>query len=133
MEEKPLNDCNFDVFKINNVAIKNPSTIKYTRSALDDGDSTYRDINGILQRNVIRKDVVKLECSWNSGKMTPEEVSTLLTSVNDDFFWLEYYDPYDLEVARREFYVSYKTLEAYRYKDTDKPVWKTISFNFIAR
>lgn len=121
-----------DLLIINGTPIKCPSAYQYTRSSLDDGDSTYRDANGKLQRCVIRDDIIKLQLSWNSANMDAVAVATLIQAVNDTFFTVQYFDPYDGKMMTRQFYCGDKTLEMYSFID-GKPVWSNVSFSLISQ
>jgi hypothetical protein len=117
---------------INGTTIKAPSAYKYTRSSLDDGDSSYRDANGILQRCVIREDIIRLDLEWNSADMDAFAISVLLEAVRQPFFEVSYFDPYEGMIMERQFYCSDRVLEMYSFID-DKPVWSKCSFALICK
>ena len=125
-------DTNTNLLIVNGTPIKCPSSYQYIRSSLDDADSTYRDANGKLQRCVIRDDIIKIQLSWNSANMDAQAVSTLIKAVDDPFFTVQYFDPYDGKMMTRQFYCGDKTLEMYSFID-GKPVWSNVSFNLISQ
>lgn len=53
-------------------------------------ENSYRDVNGYLHRDIIRKNVAKVECSYNA--LTQVEVGRLQSLYTFDYFWLRYTD-----------------------------------------
>lgn len=111
-----------------------PSTMSYTRSALDDGDSSYRDANGKLQRVMIRSDIEKLELTFYSADLTNQIVSDLLHATEPAFFKVKFFSPYEGEFVERTMYAGDKVLTAYRYDTkTGRVVWQDITFSLISQ
>lgn len=111
-----------------------PSAMSYTRSALDDGDSSYRDANGKLQRVMIRSDIEKLELTFFSADLTNEIVSDLLHATEPAFFKVQFFSPYEGKFVERTMYAGDKVLTAYRYDTkTGRVVWQDITFSLISQ
>ena len=111
-----------------------PSQLTYTRSALDDGDSSYRDANGKLQRCVIRNDIEKLEIVFFSADLSNQIVSDLLHATEPAFFKVKFFSPYEGKFVERTMYAGDKVLTAYRYDTkTGRVVWQDITFSLISQ
>ena len=111
-----------------------PSAMSYTRSALDDGDSSYRDANGKLQRVMIRSDIEKLELTFYSADLTNEIVSDLLHATEPAFFKVKFFSPYEGKFVERTMYAGDKVLTAYRYDTkTGRVIWQDITFSLISQ
>lgn len=122
----------YDLLRINGETIPTPSVLTYTRSALDDGEGSYRTVTGDLVRSRIRDDLIKLELTWYSASLTVEAVAALLQAFDDVFFEVEYFDPHDGEQVTKIFYVGDRTGTMYSFID-GKPVFKDIQFNLISK
>ncbi|MTP73996.1 hypothetical protein GMB70_14370 [Turicibacter sanguinis] len=122
----------YDLLRVNGNKIPTPSVLSYTRSALDDGEGTYRDIDGDLIRSRVRDDLIKLELTWYSASLTVATVAGLLQAFDDTFFEVEYFDPHDGEHVTKEFYVGDRTGTMYSFID-GKPVFKDIRFNLVSK
>ena len=62
-------------------------------------ENSYRDVNGYLHRDIIRKNVSKVECSYNA--LTQSEVATLQNLYGYDYFWLRFTDYYGNRVEKK--------------------------------
>ena len=62
-------------------------------------ENSFRDANGYLHRDIIRKNVSKVECSYNA--LTQNEVATLQNLYGYDSFWLRFTDYYGNRVEKR--------------------------------
>jgi hypothetical protein len=131
----------------NGVDIATPSKFSVNVGDLD-SEKTQRMANGILQRDIIRSKVRKLE--MNFPALNREQMKTLLEAVNADqaftasgitgisgtvsigkgFFVLEYPDPLSLTNDKRIFYVGDRKIPMY---DFSRGLWEGVSFNFIER
>ncbi|MCU7192302.1 DUF6711 family protein [Turicibacter sanguinis] len=115
------------MLKINGVSVKSPKTFSVDIEDLD-GDS-YRNVLGQLTRDRITTKR-KLNCEW--GSLTNEEVSTILTSVKDVFFMVEYPDPMEGRVIIKEFYVGTRSSPVYNWSE-GKVRWEGLKMNFIEK
>jgi len=115
------------MLKVNGVVVATPSSFKVTISDLD-GESN-RNAKGELIRDRV---AVKrrLECEWPPLKMN--EVSTLLKSVKDVYFTVEYPDPMEGTFITKTFYVGDRTSPVYRIKGNEI-LWENLSMNFIEK
>ena len=62
-------------------------------------ENSYRDVNGYLHRDIIRRNVAKVECSYNA--LNQQEVATLQNLYGFDSFWLRFTDYYGNRVEKR--------------------------------
>lgn len=62
-------------------------------------ENSYRDVNGYLHRDIIRKNVAKVECSYNA--LTQAEVGRLQSLYTFDYFWLRFTDKEGKRVERK--------------------------------
>lgn len=115
------------MLKIKGASIKSPKTFSVDIEDLD-GDS-YRNVLGQLTRDRISTKR-KLSCEW--GPLKNEEISTILTSVKDVFFMVEYPDPVEGRVLTKEFYVGTRTSPIYNWSDGEVK-WEGLKMNFIER
>jgi len=115
------------MLKVNGVVVATPSSFKVTISDLD-GESN-RNAKGELIRDrvAIKR---RLECEWPPLKMN--EISTLLKSVKDVYFTVEYPDPMEGTFITRTFYVGDRTSPVYRIKGNEI-LWENLSMNFIEK
>lgn len=117
------------MLKINGVAIATPKTFKVNIYDID--GETYRNTRGDLIRDRITTKR-KLECEWPPLTMT--QISTLLKAVEDEFFQVEYPDPYEGAFITKTFYVGDRTAPMLRQnQQTGEILWEGLSMNFIER
>lgn len=62
-------------------------------------ENSYRDAGGYLHRDIIRKNVAKIECNFNA--LTQNEVRTLQELYNFDSFGLRWTDYYGNRVEKK--------------------------------
>lgn len=62
-------------------------------------EKSYRDAVGYLHRDIIRKNVSKVECSYNA--LNQQEVNTLQSLYAYDSFWLRFTDKYGNRVEKQ--------------------------------
>ena len=114
-------------FRINGIVVQLPSSITISYSDID-GES-YRNAKGELIRDRIATKT-KIETKWNFLSNT--ELSTLLQSVKNEFFSVQYYDPYEGKVITKTMYVGDRTAPCYAQVN-GKYGWKNVSFNLIQK
>ena len=114
------------MLKINGILIKSPSEFQVDFYDID-GEST-RNAKGELNRDRITTKR-KLNCKW--PPLTQAEVSTILNSVKDTFFNVEYYDPL-LGKTTKTFYVGDRQMPML-YMKNNNPMWENLSMNFIEK
>lgn len=111
---------------INGVTIVTPKSFQVSIQDID--GETGRDANG----NMVRDRVTtkrKLDCEW--GFLTQSEMSTLLSSVTNEFFSVSYPDPI-IGQTTKTFYVGDRSSPAYSFSEKLKP-WSGLKMNFIER
>lgn len=97
--------------KVNDVLIPTPVDIEYQLEDLD-ADST-RDISsGKLDRNCIRKDLVKISLSYGIDKLS--DISLLLNTISHETFKVEYFDLKENERISKVMYAGSKTFRLIR-------------------
>ena len=114
-------------FRIDGISVSFPSEISITYSDLD-GES-YRNAKGELIRDRIATKT-KIEAKWNFLRNT--EIATLLQSVKNEFFSVQYFDPYEGKVVTKTMYVGDRTAPCYTQVN-GKYGWKNVSFNLIQK
>ena len=62
-------------------------------------ENSYRDANGYLHRDITRKNVAKVECSFNA--LNQQEVMALQNLYGYDSFWLRFTDYYGNRVEKK--------------------------------
>lgn len=115
------------MLKINGVAIATPKVFKVSLYDID--GETYRNAKGELMRDRIGTKR-KLECEWPA--LTMAQISPLLQTVKDEFFTVEYPDPYEGTTVTKTFYVGDRTAPMLMQKD-GQILWEGLSMNFIER
>jgi hypothetical protein len=110
---------------INGRQVKQPATFTYDRYDMDSEES-FRGLDGTMQRDRITTKV-KLNCQWNG--LTADEMRTLLSSMEDVFFPIHYYDPIE-GYTTKTFYVGDRSAPVYSVAG-GKIIFKSFSANFI--
>ena len=122
-----------NILTINGIVLT-PSELTYTRSALDDGDSSFRGLDGTLQRSVIRKDIEKLEVVFWSADLTTQVVKDLLHAIDDKWLTVKFFSPYEGGLVEKTMYCGDRVLSAYHFdKTTNRMIWNDIKFSLIVR
>lgn len=62
-------------------------------------ENSYRDANGYLHRDIVRRNVSKVECSYNA--LNQQEVMALQNLYGYDYFWLRFTDKYGNRVEKK--------------------------------
>lgn len=117
-----------NILRINNVDIATPSEFSV---GVQDISKAERIANGDIKIERIATKV-KLEMSWNY--LTASKLSVLLKSVQgskrNPTFPVEYWDPTEAMVLRKQFYVGDRTAGMHMIKD-GRPVYVGVAFNLI--
>ena len=96
-------------FTIGGVTVTQPAEVTYNRYDLDSEDS-FRSLSGEMQRDRITVKV-KLECRWNG--LTAQQMRQLLQAMDDVFFDINYFDPYQGSYVTKTFYVGDRSTPVY--------------------
>jgi hypothetical protein len=108
-----------------------PSKFKPTKMRLA-ADTSGRNQAGIMNIDVIREDMRKIEVVW--PPMSLREASELTDMVSDVFFEIHYPDPYSGKYETRTFYSNDPEIEAYSWNELFKKIaWTGLAMNFIER
>ena len=62
-------------------------------------ENSYRDATGLLHRDIIRRNVSKVECSYNA--LNQQETALLQNLYGYDSFWLRFTDKYGNRVEKQ--------------------------------
>lgn len=115
--------------KINGVSVKPPQELQVSHQTID-ADSTGRNANGDMVRDIIAKKV-KIDCVW--GPLSNNEIKTLLNAVDRSFFSVTYPDP-QKGITTKTFYVGDRTAPVYSLNPKfNKIMWQNLSMNFVER
>lgn len=116
------------MLKVNGVDITTPKS--YQPSLNDIDGETNRNANGDMLRDRIATKR-KLEMEW--GPLSQDEISTLLTAVQDTFFDVTFPDPKD-GIITKTMYVGDRTAPAYLFdEESQEAKWKGLKMNFIEK
>ena len=115
-------------FTINGTTVTQPAEVTYNRYDLDSEDS-FRSLSGEMQRDRIAVKV-KLECRWNA--LTASQMSQLLQAMDDVFFEINYFDPFEGQYVTKTFYVGDRSAPVYSIAG-GKVIFKSFSANFIEK
>lgn len=116
-------------FKINNVNVTQPAEVTYNRYDLDSEES-FRSLSGEMQRDRVAVKV-KLECRWNA--LTVQQMSQLLSAMEDVFFPIQYFDPLKGDYVVKTFYVGDRSAPVYSMVAGGGIIFKSFSANFIEK
>lgn len=115
-------------------ALPDPKTMKVLLQDID-ASTTTRSANGTMLRERIVGGATakrKIELSW--PPMRTQEMSEVLQAIADEFFWLEYPDPYTGDRRAAEFYAGDRSAPMYHADLHGKgPLWETLTVNFIEK
>ena len=112
------------LISINNKALPSPAKYKVTYQDIDGSDSG-RSETGIMYRNRVRSNVVKIELSWNG--LSSSELAGILQAVSPAAFSVEYFAEGSTHISTM--YAGDKSIEMSLY--TAKEVYWDLSFNLI--
>ena len=115
-------------FLINGKNVPQPAEVVYNRYDLDSEDS-FRSLSGEMQRDRVAVKV-KLECRWNG--LTSAQMSQLLKAMDDVFFEITYFDPFEGGTLTKTFYVGDRSAPIYSIAN-NKVIFKSFSANFIEK
>ena len=115
------------MIKINGVVIATPKSFSVDISDLD-GESNRNALGDLLRDRIAVKR--KLSCEWAALGTTA--ISTLLKSVQDVYFDVEYPDPMEGQLITKTFYVGDRSAPMYKY-DNGNILWEGLKMNFIER
>lgn len=113
------------MLKINGTEVTAPKTYQVDINDID-GDSNRNAVGKLLRDRIAVKR--KLEMEW--GPLTQDEISTLLSSVKDEFFECEFIDTIE-GVATRTMYVGDRTAPAIMRDEDGNILWKGLKMDFI--
>ena len=116
------------LIRVNKISIKDP--LSYQVSISDIDASATRNANGGLVRDRIATKY-KIEASWSA--LEPAEIATLLQAVTDEFFEVEFYNPFTRGFTVTTIYVGDRSSPLAYANDSGEYVWKNLNMNLIER
>lgn len=118
--------------KYNNILIVGgvtlPDPSEMTVSDYDITESE-RNANGKMISQIIREDVLKIECKWSL--LRPEEYMVIRRAIKKKFgIKVKFFIPAENKEGEREMYAGDRKTPIYTYEN-GKPVYKNFSLNLI--
>lgn len=115
---------------INGASVKAPKSFSVTLMDLD-GEST-RNAAGTLVRDVIRKNMRKIDITW--GSLSNTEAQSIIATLKGSFFTVNYPDPETGTQQTRTFYASDRVLPSYSWNTKHQRImWEGLSVNLIEK
>lgn len=114
------------MIEINNIKIRTPSS--FSVSIIDISNAERNEKGEMLIDRIATK--IKLEIQWKS--LSNDEISTLLKSVKDIYFNVNYPDPQEGTNLTKIFYVGDRTAPMYNF-NSGNPKWENLKMNFIEK
>lgn len=116
------------MLKFNNVNVK-PHPKKFKVSLRDiDSEKSVRVASGRLTRDRIAKGKRTIDIEF--PPLTDAQISNILRLVQDEFFLVEYPDPFTGGPLTKTFYVGDRDAPLYNFS---KGLWESLSFSLIER
>lgn len=115
------------------ISLIDPSSFEYQVYDLDAGNSTGRNLSGLMLRD---RQAVKEKLVMEFPPMRGEDFTRMLSLVADQFFQCRYYSLKKGTIVEATMYVGDRSAKMYYNYDTNNhPVqtWTDIKFNFIER
>lgn len=116
------------LLRVNKIAVKDP--LSYQVSISDIDASANRNANGNLIRDRIATKY-KIESSWSA--LQTDEMMTLLQAVREEFFEVEFFDPYTGSFTTATMYVGDRASPLAYATEAGEYVWENLKMNFIER
>ena len=110
-------------------ALKAPKSVSYILSDMDSSASG-RNQAGLMFRDVVAQKV-KIQVDW--GNLSETECATILTLIDEPFFYLRYPDAKMGAKRIMECYVGDRTTPMYRQDTDGEWKWQGLSVSFIER
>jgi hypothetical protein len=118
------------LMKINDVEIAAyPEKFTVTPLDIDNGESTVRTADGVLQRDRI---AVKRQIEMSWGPIEWSKISALLQSMSGVFFDFYYPDPMDGNYATKTFYVGNRPCPVL-FQQGEKILWSGLKVTLTER
>lgn len=115
-----------NILRIEGVRLPEPSSMQH--GIFDLSDST-RNANGIMVVQYIRRDIHKIECSWNL--LRPDEYAVIQRAISKGAGLKTYYFiPDQAAEGTINTYRGDRTIPVYTY-ERGRPVYKDFKCNFI--
>lgn len=114
-------------FAVNGATLPTPKTYSWIIQDID--GKTTRNASGNMVRDRITSKI-KLTIEW--GPLSNEQISQILTAVEDPFFQASYLDAQAGGMVTKTFYVGDRTSPSYSWNDQFKNyAWSGLSFDII--
>lgn len=118
-----------EVLKINGVWVHDPSELEYGLQDLDGEAGAGRNQQGLMFRDRV---AVKRKLTCKFPPMGSQDMATLLQSMDDEFFSIEFPDARTGKRETMTAYVGDRTAPMYT-QHSGKWLWSGLSANFIER
>lgn len=118
------------VLTINGKEMPCPSEMKWTISAFDLDSG--RNVDGDMIRNLVCQKE-RLDLSFNSANLTPQEISTLLKAIMPPFIQVTYHSPLEGAIVTKTMYSSDRDINIYSAIAGQNVVADSISFALIEK
>ncbi len=119
------------ILKINGIWIQDPSSMEYQRYDLDSEEGSGRNQKGLMFRDRV---AVKRKLVCKFPPMFENEASALMKAVADQFFEVEFPDPYENKRVTMTAYAGDRTVPLYTYNyEKGMYLCENVAFNIIER
>jgi hypothetical protein len=117
--------------KINGTSVKTPASFEVSYADID-ADSSGRNANGTMVRDVIVKNKTKLSIKW--AQLSVSESKAILLASDGDFFTVEYPDVFTGVQTTKTFYAGDRSAGFYSWNDKFQAyIVKDFGFDCIER
>lgn len=118
----------------NLAALPDPKSMKVLMQDIDSAATT-RSADGTMLRDRVvggANAKRKLELAWPPMRTAP--MSAILQAISDEFFWVEYPDPYTGANRVAEFYAGDRSAPMYNSDlHGQGPMWESLTVNLIEK
>lgn len=111
--------------KINGELVHTPSSLSITYQDLTEAN---RNAVGKMIKEII---ATKMQLSLTFVTINNGEVQRILRLTNNNFFTVEFYNPYDNNFCTKTFYAGDRSLEAYGLNKKGELIFKELKVNLI--
>lgn len=117
-----------NMLKVNGTKIKSPSQMDLSLQDISSADAG-RTQDGLMHKDRIAKKR-KIVLSWNG--VSKEDAHTILNAFKNEYFSVNYYDPWDGQTETRTFYSGDQSAPIKVWNVNNK-VYSQVSFDIIER
>lgn len=115
-----------DLLIVGGVSLPDPSEMTITDYDITESE---RNANGKMISQIIREDVLKIECKWKV--LRPDEYMVIRRAIKKKFgIKVKFFIPAENKMDEREMYAGDRKTPIYTYENGE-PVYKNFSLNLI--